>query len=62
MNPVTKNKNALFEKLVTQVKTTITDKPSPIQSGENLEVTDKYEIPDVDILKTNVSRTHIFKK
>tara|TARA_B110000285_G_scaffold44363_1_gene49380 strand:- start:937 stop:2190 length:1254 start_codon:yes stop_codon:yes gene_type:complete len=61
MNPVTKNKNALFEKLVTQVKTTITDKPSPIQSGENLEVTDKYEIPDVDILKTNVSRTHIFK-
>ena len=54
MNPVTKNKNALFEKLVSQVKKPITDKPFTIQSGENLEVINKYESPEIDNPQNNI--------
>lgn len=61
MNPVTKNKNALFEKLVSQVKKPITDKPFTIQSGENLEVINKYESPEIDNPQTSSLRKSIFK-
>ena len=61
MNPITKNNNALFEKLITQVKKTETEKSLPKQSGENLEVINKYDSPSIDVPQTDNSQTSIFK-
>jgi len=61
MNPVTKNKNKLIEKLIIPIKTNNSEKASPIQSRENLEVIDKYDSHDNNSLKTNTSSPNIFK-
>jgi len=61
MNPVTKNKSQLIEKLIIPIKTKKSEEASIIQSRENLEVIDSYDSHDNNSLKTNTSSPNIFK-
>ena len=61
MNPITKNKTALIDKLITNVKKNETNNVIPEHIGENLEVINSSTTTENKVPNHDVEQTSIFK-